>query len=364
MSVLITGADGYIGGLLARRLLASGESVILLVRAADGVELARKRMRLAAALGAHDGRARVLPCDLAKAEALTAIAAESVQTIVHAAAITRFNVARDAARAANVAGTDHLLRFAERCPALESVLLLSTLYASGLAPGPLAETPIAVAPEFANHYEWSKWSAEDLLLRRYAHLPWSICRLATVIADHDSGTVTQRNAFHNSLRVYHHGLLSLAPGAPATPLYFITGAFAAEAILSVMANGPPRAVYHLSHRRSECITLGEMIAIAFDRFAETPDFRRKRILPPLFVDMESFRSLSAVASGLGGALVRQAASGMLPFAAQLYVAKDVANANLVAVHPGARAPDPRRLVAETCGHLLREHWSGEVRHAA
>jgi nucleoside-diphosphate-sugar epimerase len=238
------------------------------------------------------------------------------------------------------------------------------VFASGQTPGSVPEAPVGTAPEFANHYEWSKWRAENLLVRDYRHLPWSICRLATVISDDGDGRVIQRNAFHNSLRVYHHGLLSLAPGSPETPLYFITADFAAKAVLSVLSNGRAQSIYHISHRRSECITLGEMMATAFERFAENADFRRKRILPPLFVDLESFRMLAATASGLGGELVRQAASGILSFAPQLYVAKDVANAGLIAVHGGYAAPDCRRLIAQVCSNLQRAHWTGELRHAA
>jgi len=363
--VLITGADGYVGRLLARRLLDSTDhQLLLLVRAADWDEFEHKRDALAAQLGAYGRRLLINACDLACPDGLVGVDPTAIRTIIHAAAVTRFDTQRDLAFKVNVGGTEALLRFAERCSSLQSFELLSTLYSSGLRAGIIEEVPHDCETGFANFYEWSKHEAEMLLLKRYNHLPWRIHRLATVIADDDSGLVIQRNAFHHSLRAYHRGLLSLAPGLPQTPLYFITGSFAVDAMLAVMARGEYRRIYHVSHRNDESLTLGELISIAFDRFEQDAAFRDKRILPPLFVDLDSFRSLSEVVSGLAGKLVRQAAGGILPFAPQLYITKLISNENLIAVCANYLAPDPRRLVTNICSYLLCAQWGRGTRRAA
>lgn len=363
-TVLITGADGYVGTLLAQRLLATNRLLLLLVRAANAEEWERKRAALARRLGTGKNHCVIRPCDLTRADPFDDFDPAAVGTIIHSAAVTRFNVERELALEANVRGTEAVLRFAERVPGLKSIELLSTLYSSGLQAGLIDEQAFGGKAGFANHYEWSKHEAEMLVLRRYSHLPWRIHRLATIIAHDESGFVVQRNAFHHSLRVYQHGLLSLAPGAPETPLYFITGRFAADAVLAVMAQGLLRTIYHLSHREDESVTLGNLISIAFERFEQDPAFRRKRILRPLFVDLESFRSLSDAVSGLGGALVRQASEAILPFAPQLFVTKQVSNRNLTAAFVDYRAPDPCQLVSNVCRHLSAAQPGGGLSRAA
>jgi nucleoside-diphosphate-sugar epimerase len=363
-TILITGADGYVGSLLAARLLARGKRLLLLVRAADGVTWRKKQAALAARLGEEKGRYTVRPCDLTSADAFDGIDPTAIGSIIHAGAITRFNVERDAAFETNVQGTKALLRFAESVPSLESIELLSTIYASGLQPGRLDEHPFGGSEGFANHYEWSKHQAEMLVLQNGRHLPWRIHRLATIVAHDESGVVVQRNAFHHTLRVYRHGLLSVAPGVPETPLYFVTARFAADAVLAAMVRGSLHTIYHVSHGGEEAVTLGELIGIAFARFEQDAAFRRKRILRPLFVDIESFRSLCGAVSGLGGALVRQSVEGILPFAPQLCIAKEVSNCNLIAALADTRIPDASLLVANVCSHLSAPETFREAPRAA
>src|SRR5438445_4516778 len=119
-----------------------------------------------------------------------------------------FNAEADLVGRVNADGTEKLLRFAARSPGLESLGLISSIYASGLQSGPIAEIPFDGKAGFANHYESSKWESEARLLRGYASLPWKICRLATAIADDASGRVSQYNAFHNTLKLFHYGLMS------------------------------------------------------------------------------------------------------------------------------------------------------------
>ena len=282
-----------------------------------------------------------------------------VAAIVHAAAVTRFNVDAATARRVNVEGTARLLAFAGFCPSLEAVGLLSTIYASGLRPGLVEEAPLPDDAGFANHYESSKWEAEQLLVGPFRRLPWRIFRIATVIADDDSGEVTQFNALHNTLKLWYHGLLSVLPGDQATPVYLLTGDFAAQAIVEVMANGPSQRVYHICHSRAESLALGGLIDVAFDAFSESLEFRGRRILRPLLCDADSFAAFSDGMSCLGGP-VGQAVSSIAPFARQLFIAKDVCNANLVAALPAYRAPDPHRLVRETCRYLVAGRWGKEV----
>ncbi len=330
MAVLITGAGGYLGSLVADRYREAGEEVV-----------------------AH-GRATG---DLAAADPFASVDPGPITHVVHSGAVTRFDVDRDAARAVNVEGTRKLLSFARTCPRLESLGLVSTVYATGLRSGSIAERIYDDGPGFANDYEWSKWEAEQLVATTAGDLPWRILRVATVIADDGTGRVTQHNAFHETLKLWFHGLLPLVPGDAATPLYLVTGDFVSSAIVALMAEPTATGVYHLAHAPAGCLTLGEALEVVADAFDAAEGFRRRRVLPPLLADRETFELLARGVETFGGGLVRQSLHSVVPFARQLFVAKDVDNRRLrAALGDLYGAPDPAELVRRTCDWLVATRW--------
>ena len=208
-TTLITGADGYVGRRLAAALLEDGDDdLVLAMRAGDTAEFAGKRSALERELpSAALDRISFTAADLRSGGALDQIDRQAVTRIVHAAAVTRFNVEWDVARSVNVEGTARLVEFAGTCPKLRRLAYVSTLYSAGQRSGEVAERQHGDVG-FANHYEWSKWAAEQAVLSA-ADLPVSVLRLPTIIADGDNGQVTQYNAFHNTLK-----LVLLWPAVP------------------------------------------------------------------------------------------------------------------------------------------------------
>lgn len=355
--ILITGAAGYIGRSLARRLVAVGDQDLLLwLHAGDSADARRQVEALRAKLGAAARRVEFAAGDLAEEDPFGSIDPGSIETIVHAAAVTRFNVERQTAATVNLAGTERLLAFASRCPRLESVNLLSSIYAAGLAQGRIAEAPLVRPRGFANHYEWSKWAAEEALLKRHGQLPWRILRLATALADDDWGRVGQINAVHNTLRLLFRGLLGLVPGDAGTPVYFMTANFAVESILAVLARAPIREVYHLCHRAAESLTLGDFAEVAHERFLRDPGFRERGLLPPLLCDEAAFGLLDEGIESFAGRLMAEVTGSIRPFAAQLFRAKAFDNGRLMSLLPDRPAPDARGLVAATCDFLIQNNW--------
>ena len=368
--LLITGADGYMGGLIARHyLLNSARALHLWVRAEGPGEFDEKRRRGDAALrrfAVQEGRgsaARVVWTwgDLREAAPFRRVDAAAVSDIVHAAAVTRFTVDAETARAVNTEGAEKLLRFTEDCPSLRGVGLLSTLYATGLHGGVQREAVCTDEAGFANHYEESKWRAEQLAVASAPFPRVSILRLATVLADGGDGRVSQYNAVHNTLKLFFYGLLSLMPGNPDTPLHFVTGDFATRAVAAVMDADDSRGVYHVTGSGTEPLRLATLVDLAFEEFARDPDFARRRVLPPLFADRESFETLVSGLSKVGGGAVNQALSSVAPFARQLFVRKDVRNDRLRALMPDHDETRPADLVARTCRQLVATRWG---RHAA
>lgn len=355
--VLITGADGYLGMRLARGYLeATGDRLALWVRSGDANEFQAKRENLARRIDDHEDRVSYHWGDLVDEDPFDSLDTIDINRIIHSAAVTRFNVDEATAREVNTEGTEKLLRFAGKCPSLEAFGLLSTVYASGLKAGAVDEAPLDGGSGFANHYERSKWLSENTLLTHYDHLPWRILRVATVIADSDDGRVSQYNAFHNTLKLFYYGLLSLIPGRPETPVYFVTGEFAARAVFELMESSKSKAIYHVAHTEAECLTLGELIDLAFEAFEQESDFRSRRILQPLFSDAESFDLLVDGISAFGGGIVNQAVSSVAPFGKQLFIHKQIQNHNLVAALEDYCAPDARRLIRNTCEYLVRTRW--------
>jgi nucleoside-diphosphate-sugar epimerase len=347
-AVLVTGADGYLGARIAALYARSGRPVIAWMRAGSAAEFEAKRDSVAALLG----EARYAWGDLRSAEPFSDVPPGDVSQIVHAAAVTRFNIEVDLARQVNVEGTEKLLRFAERCRALEAFGLLSSVYASGLRAGVIAEQPCDGAGGFANHYERSKWQAERLLAGGFDHLPWQVFRIATVIADDESGHAARHNALHNTLKLLYHGLISLVPGNPDTPLYFVSADFAAGNVVELMQRRAQRVIYHLAPGLAQSVTLGELLQAAWQAFEAAPEFRRRRLLPPVYAGLAQFAQLAEGVSGFAGRVLGQAVGSITPFAPQLYVRKSVENANLRAAATAWPPVESRQLVENTCAQLV------------
>lgn len=352
-TTLVTGADGYLGRRVVSALLESTDDVfVLAVRANDAAELDAKRARLDAEVGAAD-RVTVVAADLTDDDALAEVNPRPVTAIVHAAAVTRFNVDRQTADRVNVAGTVRLARFAQRCPHLHRVTLLSTLYSAGRHVGEVTEQRHGDAG-FVNFYEWSKWRAESHLLD--SGLPLSVLRLPTVIADDDSGRVVQYNAFHNTLKLFYYGLLSLVPGEPATPLSLATASFVTTAVTRLVRPDVPAGIYHVTPDPVDMLTLGQLIDTVLSVYERDDTYRRRNLLRPIYCDRQSFDDMVDIARRLKGGPIEQALASVAPFGTQLYLSKTFRNQLLRAAWPGYAAPDPRSLAEAVSDYLVASRW--------
>ncbi|MDZ8187705.1 MAG: SDR family oxidoreductase [Nostoc sp. ChiSLP02] len=359
--ILITGGDGYIGSRIARKYLqVTQEPILLWVRANDEHEFQNKVEKLNLYLDNYSERVSYSWGDLRQAQPFNLIDPGEIKLIVHSASVTRFNVDRETARQVNIEGTEKLLNFANTCHSLEGFGLLSTVYASGIKSGLIAEIALDDRDGFANYYEWSKWESENLLINQFSHLPWSIFRVATVIADNIQGYVTQQNAFHNTLKLLYYGLLSLIPGKPETPLYFVTGDFVTDAIFKLMSRSCNQEIYHIAHTKAESPCLGDIIDIAFTTFTQTPEFKVRRVLKPLYADPESFNFLVDAVKGFGGNIVNEAVSSVSPFSKQLFIDKEINNQKLVSAFDNYQAENPQTLIENTCQYLLKQKWAKQV----
>lgn len=360
--ILITGADGYLGSRLVKSLLDNSEaSITAWVRSKNDTDLQAKKERIEKLIGRSPDsvgpRLVVVGGALESEDPYASVPKDSISTIVHSASVTRFNVEEDLARDVNLGGAKKTFDFARRCPNLEKLIYVSTVYASGKTTGPVAEEALVGERGFANFYEMSKWQSEKALMESYSDLPWTIARVATVIADGENGTVTQYNVFHNTLKLIYYGLISLVPGDENVPLYFVTGDFVTEALAKLTLDVPAKKeIYQIVHERKETTTLGRLLDVVLEVFEGDKDFAARGVIRPIVADEAAFDILAKEMNSLSSGVVQQALLSIRPFAQQLYLEKDFANARLRGVLPDYRAPDPEGLIRKTAEYLARTKW--------
>jgi len=361
--ILITGADGYLGRKLCAEILAAHPEVSLhcWMRAANPEEFQRKRDTLAAELlaaelpGSAATRVHYHFGDLRADEPFAGVPVANVDAIVHTAAVIRFNVESELADAVNIEGTRKLAQLAQRCPKLQFLIYLSSIYATGERVGVLREDDHSAPPAFANHYERSKYSAEQAL-RADSPVPPTLVRIPTLIADDPGGHVSQFNVFHNTVRLLYNGLISVLPGNPTTPVYLSTRSDAVAAVLAILVAGEVGRTYHACPAEDRAAHLQQLLDDAFAVFREDPRFVQKRILPPRLADAGTFDTLAAAMTSVSRGVVADALSSIVPFARQLYVAKSVEHQRMAALAPQLFRTEPRALITATTRWLTRTQW--------
>jgi UDP-glucuronate 4-epimerase len=169
MTVLVTGAAGFIGFHVARALLARGEAVIGLDCFTPYYDVALKRAR-AAELARH-ARFRLVEADFAVPGALAPLAAAGIDRIVHLGAQPGVRHSIDNPQAylhSNLAGHLALLEFARHAPRLAHMVYAS----SSSVYGANQRLPFAV-DDRTDHpvslYAATK-RADELMSETYAHL--------------------------------------------------------------------------------------------------------------------------------------------------------------------------------------------------
>ena len=246
MSVLVTGATGFLGSYVAARLAERGEEVVALVRGADPQE------RLDAAVGA--GRARALGGDLERA---TPRLPHDVTQVVHCAASISFSLPLREARAINLEGTRRLLDRAGRLPRLERFVHVSTAYVAGLHAGRFREANCDVGQSFRNAYERSKFEAE--LLVRDSLLPTRIVRPSIVVGESASGWTSAFNVLYFPLQAFARGLVDRFPADPDALVDVVPVDHVAEVVLAAL-DGDGGTLHAVAG--DDAVTARELAALA------------------------------------------------------------------------------------------------------
>jgi thioester reductase-like protein len=193
-TLLLTGFPGFLGSALLPRLLARrhGSTAVCLVQP-QHLETARERVadlerdhshvadRIELVTG--DITALDLGLDPAARAAL-----ETVTEVWHLAAVYDLAVPPEIARRVNVDGTTHVLDLCRSLPGTTRLQYVSTCYVSGRYAGEFTEDGLDEGQPFRNHYESTKFEAEQLVRDAMAGgLPATIYRPGIVVGDSATG---------------------------------------------------------------------------------------------------------------------------------------------------------------------------------
>ncbi|CAM5344995.1 SDR family oxidoreductase [Streptomyces abikoensis] len=232
MTVVLTGATGFLGSRLLRALLAGGRSVAALGRDGAGQPLAARLEAALRACGAGDDelagareRLTAVPADLTRPGLGLKPAdhdrlAEKAEAVWHCAAALSLTGTEETLAPVNVTGTRRLTELAEHSPAHVPLLYVSTAY---VAPGAAGGQPASSATGAVTGYEKTKRRAEAVVR------DWAASRRRPALIMRPSVLATDR---------------SLPAGAPRQPLS-TPGTVLAE----LLGQMPPLLRRAVLHRR-------------------------------------------------------------------------------------------------------------------
>lgn len=245
MSVLLTGATGFVGMEVLARLLEGDEEVVALVRGGNEAEARARLDTVLDGLGvepAARSRVRAVVAELTSpglglADADADTLAGEVTEIVHCAASVSFAQPLDEARAINVEGTRGVLELAQRIGqrgGLRRMVHVSTAYVAGRHHGRFAERDLYIGQEFRNTYEQTKAEAEALVNAAAQDLPIVILRPSIIMGESDTGWTPAFNVLYWPLRAFDRGLLPSIPTKPGNRVDVVPVDFVADAIVHLL----------------------------------------------------------------------------------------------------------------------------------
>jgi thioester reductase-like protein len=271
-AVLLTGATGFVGSELLRRLLEDGDRrVHAVVRAPDDHAAAER-------LPAH-ARLNVLAGDIEQpglglSEAARARLAEEVTTVVHGAASISFDLSLEASRRVNVEGTRNVVEFAERCPGLERLTYISTAYVSGEPRGVFREDQLDVGQHFRNPYERSKFEAERMIRERANGMPLQVLRPSIIVGDSRTGRTSSFNVLYGPLKAFAGGRIPAIPARRSSPVDIVPVDYVADRAYELLTDGPDGTFHVVAGRNAT--TVGRLLELTARHMKRKPP----AVLPP------------------------------------------------------------------------------------
>ena len=357
--VLVTGATGLLGALVVQEWATQMQPPLVAVLVRDP-----SRWRaMAASMGIPPHAVVPLTGDVTKeglglSRASREWLAEQATAVLHLAADTTFSRPLHASRQVNLEGTRHLLDVASSCANLSRFAFVSTAFVAGRRTGRIPESADGAADArvgWVNAYEQSKTEAEELV--RAARPDCVILRSSTVASNDVQGTVTQRNAVHRALRLFHDGYAAMIPGVADSALDVVPADYVADAIARIaLREGVDGATIHLC-AGDGAMPLEELLDASYARWALDATWRRRGIARPSLGDLETYDLFARTVEETGHARLRQVTSALSHFLPQLALPKQFETARADALL-GHGAPVVREYWGRMIDHLEATAWQG------
>jgi long-chain acyl-CoA synthetase len=305
-TVLLTGATGFLGTQLARRVLEDQDVTLIALVRSESPERASDRLlrawwdwpELAGAIGTiacmRVARVEVLASDVALPQlgldnAAYVELASRLTHIIHAAADLRVDAPLEELRETNVKGTAHVLelaRTAHEHHGLARFSHVSTAYVAGRRRGIVPEDALTDAFGFSNAYERSKYEGERLVEAAKAELPVSVFRPGMIVGDSRTGTIKTFNTLYFPLRLYLTGKLRVFPAKSSLRVNLIPVDYVANAVASLtFAPEAAGMTFHVTGPHESLPTAGELVGFVQQWSRERLGLR---LLRPFFVPLPEF----------------------------------------------------------------------------
>jgi thioester reductase-like protein len=279
--VLITGATGFIGGELLRRLIRrDARPIICLVRAGSPADAVRRgEQTLTALLGRAAppklaARVEWVPGDIEQPrlgldEATWQRLAREVEEVYHCAASTRFDLPHDEAHRINVAGARSVFDLCAAAVAhgpFRRLHHVSTAYAAGRTTGEIEAgyLPEDRAESFRNSYEQTKAQAERFLRAHMDRVPITIYRPSIVVGDSRTGRTTSWNVVYFPMRLMAWGRLPYASRGGRALLDVVPVDHVVEAMIALgVRDDTVGGTYHLT-AGEDALSVEDVIRHTYD----------------------------------------------------------------------------------------------------
>jgi nucleoside-diphosphate-sugar epimerase len=338
-TVLVTGATGALGPhlLAALRGHSAIDRVVAVVRPTSLTARRTRALQFAIERLSQPGIAHV-PFPETRSHGLTLVAGDitkpglaldrsdtallaKVDVVIHGASDTRFGAPLWQLREVNVDGTAHALAMAaDACPRLQQFLFVSTTCVAGLRTGSIAECAGDASPRFLNHYEQTKWEAEQRVVA--SGLPARIARLSTCVGGSIDGYVHRLGAFHHAIGWLMRGLVPMVPGVPGASVDLIATDVAAHWLARAVSLPPAGVDVCQVAAGSQAPSLDALLdtAVAHLR-THVPAWKAGQIAPPTIVDRVTFNLFARAVADSGDALFAKVLGAASSFFATLLYPK-------------------------------------------
>lgn len=361
--LLVTGGSGLVGRATLLRLLEADPAAQATVLVRDPARLPMGQW------GAFGDRVTVLRGELElpglglSADALRSLR-QRITHVIHAAANTRFSQSLRDARRVNTTGTAHLVD-ALHGSAIERFVFVSTSFVAGTMTGVVAERELCAVPSWVNAYERSKHEAEAVV--RASGLPATIARSSTIVCDDTTGSVSQFNAIHQALRVFHAGLAAMLPGSEECLVDLVTARYVSEALVQLTLGSAAGlnsrdSTVHLC-AGDGALPLGELLDRSRAVWRESREWKSRNVERPAFTNLATYRLFERSVDETGDARLRAITRGLSTFVPQLAYPKRFQTDRAVSL-VGEAAPPVAHYWEALCRHLVATRWNAPTRRAS